>query len=287
MANKRMFSQNVIENDNFLELSFEQQCLYFHLCMAADDDGFVDSPKRIAKVIGSSQKSIDALEIAGYVISFDSGVVLMSHWNINNMIRKDRYKATMYQKEKSECECDENGVYVHGIPNDNHWLPQVSIGKNSIDKDSIDKKKTSVHQEADALFESLWKLYPNKKGKGQVSDSNKMQLLDIGYEHMVRAIDRYKADLDKDKDWRRPQNGSTFFHSGYVDYLDYNYGDSHTEKKSDVSEEQPIDRFGSLKSQNTALYDDLVARGIIDGQSIDMGSLTDSESELLSELGCI
>lgn len=287
MANKRMFSQNVIENDNFLELSFEQQCLYFHLCMAADDDGFVDSPKRIAKVIGSSQKSIDALEMAGYVISFDSGVVLMSHWNINNMIRKDRYKATMYQKEKSECECDENGVYVHGIPNDNHWLPQVSIGKNSIDKDSIDKKKTSVHQEADALFESLWKLYPNKKGKGQVSDSNKMQLLDIGYEHMVRAIDRYKADLDKDKDWRRTQNGSTFFHSGYVDYLDDNYGDSHTEKKSDVSEEQPIDRFGSLKSQNTALYDDLVARGIIDGQSIDMGSLTDSESELLSEWGCI
>ena len=74
-----------------------------------------------------------------------------------------------------------------------------------------------------ALFENLWKLYPNKKGKGQVSDAAKKRLLDVGYEEMVRAIERYKAELEKDKDWRKPQNGSTFFNSGYIDYLDANY----------------------------------------------------------------
>ena len=80
--------------------------------------------------------------------------------------------------------------------------------------------------DAFALFENLWKMYPNKKGKGQVSDRDKLKLLEIGLEEMTRAIDRYKSELEKDKDWRKPQNGSTFFHSGYVDYLDANYEES-------------------------------------------------------------
>ena len=80
--------------------------------------------------------------------------------------------------------------------------------------------------DASALFENLWKMYPNKKGKGQVSDRDKLKLLEIGLEEMTRAIDRYKSELEKDKDWRKPQNGSTFFHSGYVDYLDANYEES-------------------------------------------------------------
>lgn len=77
--------------------------------------------------------------------------------------------------------------------------------------------------EALALFETLWKMYPNKKGKAQVTDKDKQKLLEIGLEEMTRAINRYKAELEKDKEWRKPQNGSTYFHSGYVDYLDSNY----------------------------------------------------------------
>ncbi len=87
----------------------------------------------------------------------------------------------------------------------------------------LNDKNTMCKAEALALFERLWILYPNKKGKGQVSDSAKLKLFQIGYDEMVRAIDRYKAELEKDKDWRKPQNGSTFFNSGYVDYLDANY----------------------------------------------------------------
>lgn len=74
-----------------------------------------------------------------------------------------------------------------------------------------------------ALFEKLWKLYPSKKGKGQVSLAAKQRLLKVGYEEMARAIDRYILGLEKDSEWRKPQNGSTFFNSGYVDYLDDNY----------------------------------------------------------------
>ena len=76
--------------------------------------------------------------------------------------------------------------------------------------------------EINAFFETIWDLYPRKKGKGQVSDSKKGVLYSIGIDEMTRAIDRYKTDLSKEE-WRKPQNGSTFFNSGYVDYLDANY----------------------------------------------------------------
>lgn len=73
------------------------------------------------------------------------------------------------------------------------------------------------------MFERLWKVYPNKKGKGQVSDTQKKRLLAIGEDRLVKAIDRYSLELQKDADWRKAQYGSTFFNSGYVDYLDENY----------------------------------------------------------------
>ena len=109
--------------------------------------------------------------------------------------------------------------------------PQNRLDKNSIDKSinnicaSVpdDTAKANRKKEANELFEQLWKAYPSKKGKAQVSDTAKARLLKIGYDEMMRAIDRYTYDLEKDSDWRKPQNGSTFFNSGYVDYLDANY----------------------------------------------------------------
>lgn len=95
--------------------------------------------------------------------------------------------------------------------------------KKNIKNDKNDNKNTMCKADALTLFEKLWKLYPVKKGKGQVSLAAKQRLLKVGHDEMVRAIDRYKAELEKDSDWRKPQNGSTFFNSGYVDYLDANY----------------------------------------------------------------
>lgn len=91
------------------------------------------------------------------------------------------------------------------------------------EKLSKESKEVLCKADASALFEKLWKRYPNKKGKGQVSSSAKKRLLEVGEEEMIRAIERYEKELEKDKDWRKPQNGSTFFNSGYVDYLDANY----------------------------------------------------------------
>ena len=103
---------------------------------------------------------------------------------------------------------------------------QVQANQADSDSDSdsvtVKEKESKEKENANALFEYLWSLYPNKKGKAQVKDKTKKRLLEIGADEMERAIERYTSELAKD-DWRKPQNGSTFFNSGYVDYLDANF----------------------------------------------------------------
>lgn len=109
---------------------------------------------------------------------------------------------------------------------------QVTVNRQSSDSQptTIEEKKEVKKEiknntlcEANVLFERLWKLYPCKKGKGQVSDTQKKRLLAVGETALVKAIERYSSELQKDADWRKPQNGSTFFNSGYMDYLDDNF----------------------------------------------------------------
>ena len=98
-----------------------------------------------------------------------------------------------------------------------------------------DKDNNMSKKDAQDLFEGLWQLYSEKKGKAKVSIAAKQRLLKVGYDEMVRAIDRYKSELDKDSDWRKPQNGSTFFTSGYIDYLDANYSPDKRKPKQSKS----------------------------------------------------
>ena len=107
----------------------------------------------------------------------------------------------------------------------------VNANVNSKDKENV-KDKKNILADARDLFERLWRLYPCKKGKGQVSDTQKKRLLAIGEAELVKAIERYSSELQKDAGWRKPQNGSTFFNSGYVDYLDDNFVPSEDKPKS-------------------------------------------------------
>ena len=107
--------------------------------------------------------------------------------------------------------------------NDNENDNEVSCHDSSNESSEPPKMPKISKANIDAFFESIWQLYPIKKGKGQVSDSKRRTLYAIGYEQIEKAIDRYLQELKKDEEWRKPQNGSTFFNSGYVDYLDENF----------------------------------------------------------------
>lgn len=241
MAERRMFAKTIIDSDAFLDMPTTAQLLYFHLAMRADDDGFVNKPKSIMRMIGASQGDAEMLVHKKFVIPFESGIVVIKHWKIHNYIRKDMYKETKYKDEKDLLEFDENNAYrlpcnepvTNPLQNRVESLTQDRLGKDrdSIDKDNIynmcdpdeshDKKPTKA--EIDRFFESLWSIYPVKKGKGQVSDAKRKALYEIGEAEMHRAVHRYLTELKKDASWRKPQNGSTFFNSGYVDYLDKNF----------------------------------------------------------------
>lgn len=112
MAERRMFAKTIIDSDAFLEMPATAQMLYFHLAMRADDDGFINNPKRIMRMIGSGDDDLKLLILKKFIIPFESGVVVIKHWRINNYLRTDRYKETAYIDEKSRLEIKENGAYT-------------------------------------------------------------------------------------------------------------------------------------------------------------------------------
>lgn len=140
MAEKRMFSKSVISSDSFLEMPSSTQCLYFHLSMNADDDGFVDKPKSIMRMIGAKEDDLKILIAKSFIIPFENGLIVIKHWKLNNYLRNDRYRETQYVNEKSHLAVAENGEYF--LENDIVGIPMVSIDKNSIEKNSIEKNNT-------------------------------------------------------------------------------------------------------------------------------------------------
>ena len=113
MAQKRMFSLAVVDTDKFLDMSSSAQALYFHLGMHGDDDGFVSSPKKIARTAGCNDDDLRLLAAKGFVIPFDSGVIVITDWNINNTLKNDRYHETVYQEEKKKlAHCQVGNIFL-------------------------------------------------------------------------------------------------------------------------------------------------------------------------------
>lgn len=164
MAERRMFSKTIIDSDAFLDMPLSTQALYFHLSMRADDDGFINNPRKIQRMISCCDDDLKLLIAKNFVIPFESGVCVIKHWRIHNYIRNDRYKETVYLEEKSQLEVKENKAYkltntnkkqvdTVGIPDGDHLDTQVRLGKDSIGKDSIDKK-IKKKTEYDELIEA-------------------------------------------------------------------------------------------------------------------------------------
>jgi len=158
MAQRRLFSPQIVESDAFLDMPLSSQALYFHLSMYADDDGFIGNPKRIMKMTGANEDDLRILDGKRFILTFSTGIVVIKHWLINNWIRPDRYKQTKYLEEKKQLIQKENGSYTE---NDNQMtyqmqgsgMPQVKLSKynNSADKPHKDKFETNKYPKTDYI----------------------------------------------------------------------------------------------------------------------------------------
>lgn len=160
MAERRMFTKKITESDAFLDMPSSTQMLYFHFSMNADDDGFVNNPKKIQKMCGASDDDFKLLIAKSFIILFDSGIIVIKHWKMHNYIQADRYRPTDYVEEKSMLGIKSNKAYTLDVSKmdteciQNGYIGKDSICKVSIDKNSIDKdsKGESVRGEKAKRF---------------------------------------------------------------------------------------------------------------------------------------
>ena len=154
MAEKRMFAKTIVLSDAFLDMPMSARCLYFTFGMLADDDGFVSSPKGIMRQCGASMDDLNILIAKRYVLAFDSGIIVIKHWRINNYLRQDRYTPTTYVEEKETLSLDAKGAYVEsgdapvgippGIPLVDH---PVYPDKDREDKDRLEEDRLDQDRE--------------------------------------------------------------------------------------------------------------------------------------------
>jgi hypothetical protein len=146
MAERRMFSKTIVDSDAFIEMPQSSQNLYFHFGMRADDDGFLNNPKKIQRMIGASDDDYKLLCAKSFLIPFDNGLVVIKHWRIHNFIRSDRYKPTVHQEEKASLSIKPNGAYTCnlGIPLVDHLDTQVRLGKDRIGEEREEESEANA-----------------------------------------------------------------------------------------------------------------------------------------------
>lgn len=193
MAERRMFTMKIVDSDAFLEMPMSTQALYFHLNMRADDDGFVNNPKRIQRMVGASDDDLKLLLAKRFILGFETGIVVIKHWRMHNLLRKDRYNPTQYIDEKATLTVKEDGAYTEKDqleclattwqPNGNQMAPQDRIGKDSIE---LGKGSLGEYSVDDASPAEPTK--PSKPVRHKYGEYQNVLLSDEDYDKLVREF---------------------------------------------------------------------------------------------------
>ena len=190
MAERRMFAKTIIDSDAFLDMPLSAQCLYFHLSMRADDDGFINNPKKIQRMIGGSDDDAKILIMKKFIIPFESGIVVIKHWKIHNYIQKDRYKETKYLEEKSQLGVKENNAYTlldaPCIQSGYKMDTQVRLGQDSLELGKESKEETPARTTKHIHGE-------HKKVRLTDEELQKLQTEYGNAQELIQYLDEYKA----------------------------------------------------------------------------------------------
>lgn len=208
-----MFTNTIIDSDLFLEMPLSTQALYFHLGMRADDEGFIGSPKKIIRAVSCTEDDLKLLIAKGFVISFENGIIVITHWNLHNTIRKDRKKDTFFQDEKALLELNNKNVYTLCQPNDNQMSAQGKISKDKLSKDNIrDNMSTAVdartafdYQSVVNSFNSICKSLPSvqkltDKRRTQIKNADKL-LNEMTFEEFFRIVENSDFLSGRNENW--------------------------------------------------------------------------------------
>lgn len=228
MAEKRMFAKTIIDSDAFLDMSLSTQALYFHLSMRADDDGFVNNPKKIQRMIGAGDDELKMLIAKKFIIPFESGVCVIKHWRIHNYIQNDRYKETVYKEEKAHLILKENKAYKYVdtpcIQTVSKPETQIRLDKTREDKNRLEENRLEIEDKKDICrqLSSSW----TSNGYGTLNKTLLDKLLadveiysiewvtkaiEIGNQRSKRTYSYLKGILEnwKTEGYKEGENGST------------------------------------------------------------------------------
>lgn len=198
MAQRRMFNKSITNSSKFLKMPMSSRLLYYDLGMNADDDGFVEH-FMVLRMTGATMQDLGVLELNGLIKVFDENVLWIKDWKENNYIQKDRYQPSKY-------------LQIYNL--DTICIQDVSTGKDSIGKISIDNKK-EIYKEKDLkeMFEEIWKLYPKKRGKDNAYKSFVKAIKNgISLEIIKQGIENYLNFIEiEKKEYKYIKDGSTWF----------------------------------------------------------------------------
>ena len=216
MAERRMFTKKVTDDDNFMSLSSSAQALYLHLSMNADDDGFCNQVSVSMFKAHASVQDLQALLEKRYIYQFENGVIVIKHWRMANALRKDRYTPTAFQEELAKLDIKDNGSYTLKNDDSDVWLPDgcqlVATGKDRIDKDRLDKNNisSSLHSVVDAWNSlSEYGIKPISKLTSGTKryDSLTARLKQYGLTDVLKAVDNIRhsdflqGKIDSKRKW--------------------------------------------------------------------------------------
>ena len=259
MAERRMFTKKITESDAFLDMPLSTQALYFHINMAADDEGFVNNPKKIQRMIGASEDDLKLLIAKNFLIRYESGVIVIKHWRMHNYIQKDRFHPTVYQEERQTLTIKENGAYTIPlnemdttcIQNVSNLDTEVRLGKDSIGKDSIGKDsiEKNICSEVIAYLNQVLGSHYTTKNKTNVSNINARISEGHTFDDFKVVIDKKYAQWHNDPKMSAYLRPETLFCSKHFESYLNEIVEVRTEKpapKTDIISDVPKSTYNRI-----------------------------------------
>lgn len=251
-----MISDQITDSDAFLEMPATTRELYFQLIMKADDDGFVKNPRTIVRNVRASYDDMNILLAKKFIITFDSGVIVIKHWRIHNLIRYDRYKPTVYQEEMALLDFKENKAYTlkeipfnlfspevseneSWQPNGNQMATQDKLSKVKLSKVNKDIGQIPLDElvDSETAFLSFWSMYPKKVGKDKCLRWFKAHKISKNFLNKITLSINEQAKSNQWKDIQYIPHPYTWLNrGGWDDELDQKEGKNGKDSK-------PVEKF--------------------------------------------